>query len=101
MDPLVERITAKIAEAVHPDKIILFGSRAKGNATPESDVDLVVIYSGPKTTREIEVEIQRLFMPRDFSMDVFVMRPQELETRKKFVNTLAREVSERGVVCYG
>lgn len=101
MDALVEGITRKIAEAIHPDKIILFGSRAKGTATPESDVDLVVIYSGPKTTREVEVEIQRLFMPRDFSMDVFVMRPQELETRKKFVNTLAREVSERGVVCYG
>jgi predicted nucleotidyltransferase len=46
MDALVEKITKKIAEAIHPDKIILFGSRAKGTATEESDVDLVVVYSG-------------------------------------------------------
>lgn len=101
MDALVEKVTAKIAEAIHPDKIILFGSRAKGNATPESDVDLVVIYSGPKTTREIEVEIQMLFLDRDFSMDLFVMRPDILERQKKVVNTLGSEVSERGIVCYG
>ncbi len=101
MDALVEKITRRIAEAIHPDKIILFGSRAKGTATEESDVDLVVVYSGPKSRREIEVEIDRLFNDRDFSMDVFVMRPDHLEDYKKVVNTLAYEVSHRGVVCYG
>ncbi|MBI5179691.1 MAG: nucleotidyltransferase domain-containing protein [Nitrospinae bacterium] len=97
----MEKVTKKIAEAIRPDKIILFGSRAKGTATVESDIDLVVVYSGPKSTREIEVEIDLLFLPRDFSMDVFVMRPEELETRKKFITSLAREATEKGVVCYG
>lgn len=101
MDALVERVTRKIAEAIRPDKIILFGSRARGAATEESDVDLVVVYSGPKTNREIELEIEDLFLHRDFSLDVFVMRPETIAERKRFANTLAREVSERGVVCYG
>ncbi len=101
MDALVEKVTQKIAEAIRPDKIILFGSRAKGTATDESDIDLVVVYSGPKSNREIELEIDWLFLPRDFSMDIFVMRPEELEAREKFISSLAREVSERGVICYG
>ncbi len=101
MDALVERVTRKIADAIRPDKIILFGSRAKGTATEESDIDLVVVYSGPKTTLEIELEIEDLFIPRDFSMDVIVMRPEDIERKKRIANTLAREVSERGVVCYG
>ncbi|MBI5637236.1 MAG: nucleotidyltransferase domain-containing protein [Nitrospinae bacterium] len=101
MDALVERVTRKIAEAIHPDKIILFGSRARGTATEESDIDLVVIYSGQKTKREVELEIEDLFFPRDFSMDVIVMTPDHLERYKKIANTLAREVAETGVVCYG
>lgn len=101
MDVLVERITQKIAEAIRPDKIILFGSRAKGTATPESDVDLVVVYSGSKTKREIQREIHRLFLRRDFSMDVIVVNPDYLEKFKKVANSLAREVDEAGVVCYG
>ena len=101
MDALVERVTQKIVEAIHPDKIILFGSRAKGTATEESDIDLVVVYSGPKSTRDVRREINRLFIPRDFSMDVIVMRPEEMEAYKGVANTLAREVSETGVVAYG
>lgn len=101
MDALVEKITRKIAATIRPDKIILFGSRAKGTATPDSDVDLVVVYSGPKSKREVELEIEDLFLYRDFSMDVIVMRPEDIESFKGVANTLAREVSERGVVYFG
>jgi predicted nucleotidyltransferase len=101
MDTLVERITKKIAEAIHPDKIILFGSRAQGTATKESDVDLVVVYSGPKSKREIKLAIHSLFLTRDFSMDLFVLRPEELESQKHVANSLTREATDRGLVCYG
>ncbi len=101
MDALVELVTKKIAEAIRPDKIILFGSRARGTATPESDIDLMVVYSGPKSTREVQLEVQRLFLDRDFSMDVIVVTPQYLENFKAVATTLAREVAETGVVCYG
>jgi predicted nucleotidyltransferase len=101
MDALVEKVTKKIAEAIRPDKIILFGSRARGTATEESDIDLVVVYSGQKSRREVEIEIDRLFNDRDFSMDVVVMRPEHLEDYKTVVNTLAYEITKRGQVCYG
>ena len=101
VDALVAQIVQRIARSVKPDKIILFGSRARGEAKAESDIDLVVVYSGPKSKRELQVGIHRLFPRPQFSMDVFVMTPQELEAQKRVANTLAREVSERGVVCYG
>lgn len=101
MDKLVERVTKKIAEAIHPDKIILFGSRAKGTATDESDIDLVVVYSGPKSKREVRLSVHRLFDHPDFSMDLFVLTPEEIANQKRIANSLAREITERGVVCYG
>ncbi len=47
MDPRTEaalaEIIRRIVEAVHPDQIILFGSQARGDAGPDSDVDLLVV----------------------------------------------------------
>jgi len=100
-DPLVERVVRRISETIKPDRIILFGSRAQGRARPESDIDLVLIYSGPQSKRDLKVAVHRLFPRPDFSMDVFVLTPQELESQQHVANTLAREVTERGVVCYG
>lgn len=100
-DPLVARVVGQIAQAIRPDRIFLFGSRASGGALPDSDVDLVVLYSGPKSKREVSLEIHRLFPRPDFSMDLFVMRPEELQAQRHVANTLAREITEHGVVCYG
>lgn len=100
-DPLVERVVRRIARSVKPERVILFGSRAVGEARADSDIDLVVVYSGPKTKRQVQLGIHRLFPNPEFSMDLFVLTPEELESQKSVPNTLAREVSERGIVCYG
>ncbi|MFQ5779361.1 MAG: nucleotidyltransferase domain-containing protein [Nitrospiria bacterium] len=99
-DDLVNKIVKKIAEEIRPDRIILFGSRALGNAQEESDVDLLLIYSGPKSKREIKLDVYHLFPHPDFSIDLFVLSPEELNQQKRIAKTLAREASERGVVCY-
>ena len=39
----IQEMVRRIVEAVHPDKIILFGSHARGEAGPDSDVDLLII----------------------------------------------------------
>jgi len=100
-DPLVDKVVQKIAKTIRPEQIILFGSRACGVADAGSDIDLVVVYSGAKSKRELKLEIHRLFPHPNFSMDVFVLSPEELGSQKRIANTLAREISERGVVCYG
>jgi predicted nucleotidyltransferase len=100
-DPLVNRVVRRIVEEIHPEQVILFGSRALGTSRPDSDLDLLVLYSGPKSKREVSLEIHGLFPRPDFSMDLFVMRPEEMEAQRHIANTLAREAHEHGIVCHG
>jgi predicted nucleotidyltransferase len=100
-DPVVERVVKIIAEAIHPKKIILFGSRAMGTARPDSDLDLVVIYSGEKSKRQVKLDIHRLMEPESLPMDLFVLSPEEMLRQRHVANTLAREVTEHGVTMYG
>ena len=101
MNPLVNEVVQKIAEAIQPTRIILFGSQVYGGVSPGSDIDLAIVYSGPRPKRELKVEIHKLFEHPNFSMDLFVFTPEELESQKHIANTLAREISEKGLVCYG
>lgn len=100
-DPAVERVVKVIAEAVHPQKIILFGSRARGTARPDSDLDLVLIYAGERSKRQVKLDIHRLMQAESLPIDLFVLRPEEMLRQKHVANTLAREVAERGVTVYG
>ncbi len=45
-DPKACAVARAVGEAVHPAKVILFGSRARGDFTPDSDIDLLII-TGP------------------------------------------------------
>ena len=42
-DPVLDEMVRRLVDAVHPDRIILFGSRARGDARPDSDYDLLLI----------------------------------------------------------
>lgn len=42
-DPILQEIVRRIVAAVDPDKIILFGSRARGDARPDSDYDILIL----------------------------------------------------------
>lgn len=100
-DPVVERVVKVIAEAIRPQKIILFGSRAMGTARPDSDLDLVIVYAGEKSKRQVKLDIHRLMEPLSVPMDLFVLSPEEMLRQRHVANTLAREVAERGVTVYG
>jgi predicted nucleotidyltransferase len=97
---LVETIIQRIADSINPERIILFGSRVDGLARDDSDVDLVIIYRGPLSKRQVTLRIRELFPHPDFSLDIFVLTPEEFEKQKNVPNTLARETADKGVVCY-
>lgn len=97
-DALVDRVVRRIADAIRPEQIIVFGSRARGTAHADSDIDLLIIYDGPLSKRELKLEIRRLFPRPDFSMDLFVLTPDEFERQKGVVSTVGRAASREGVV---
>ena len=61
-DALLEQMVEKIVAEVDPEQIILFGSRARGDARAGSDVDLVVVESEPfGQERSKRLEAARLY----------------------------------------
>ncbi len=100
--PVAETLPAaiqRIVEAIQPEKIILFGSYARGNPTPDSDVDLLIVWDTEKPRRERVVEISLLFSPRPFPLDLLVMTPEEIE-RAREENFFIAEILEQGILLY-
>jgi uncharacterized protein len=90
----------KIAEALTPEKIILFGSYAYGKPTPDSDVDLLVILKTKKSRKERVVAVSLLLYPRPFPVDIMVKTPKEIENDLKKGNVFIREIMKKGRVLY-
>ena len=97
----IKEIVSRIAETLHPERVILFGSQAWGESNPDSDIDLVVVCKDEERPRDVQVAIHRLFRRPSFSLDVFVYRSGDFEIQRRIANTIAREAFEKGRICYG
>ncbi len=74
IDELVKVIVLRFA----PEKIILFGSRARGDARPDSDVDLLVVTPVRGSKRDLRVRIATALSRIPVATDVLVATPDEL-----------------------
>jgi len=101
MNDLVAEVVSTIAEAIRPEKVILIGSQARGEAAPDSDIDLVIVYSGPESKRDLKLRIRGLFPRQSFSMDILVLTPDEFRREQEVANSAGRIAAREGVVCYG
>lgn len=72
---LVERIVA----AVEPERILLFGSAARGDMGPHSDLDVLVVKSGDYRRIDVLHVIRRALRGFPFAVDLVVARPSELK----------------------
>ncbi len=75
---LIAYIAERIALGVSPQRIILFGSYARGEATGASDLDLFVIQDSAVSNRQVRRQIERLLWGRRFGVDLVVRRPEEV-----------------------
>ena len=76
---LIDYIVKKIVKAIDPKKIILFGSYARGDYNKNSDLDLFIIKDGDHNSRMMRREIDGLLWGREFSLDLFVRKTEEVE----------------------
>jgi IclR helix-turn-helix domain./Nucleotidyltransferase domain. len=81
-----ERIRAAWPQAIRsivsvyqPARVILFGSQARGDAVPDSDVDLLVLFDDDRDRRERRIGIRRLLRDMPFAKDVLVASVADLE----------------------
>ncbi len=82
-DILINYIVDKIVSSIQPEKILLFGSYARGDSDKNSDLDLLVIKDSQQKNREIRREIDRLLTGRRFSIDILVRKPAEVAENLK------------------
>ncbi len=75
---IIDYLRRQIIEAVQPRQIVLFGSQARGDAQPDSDIDLLIVHDRPETDREIRRRLDRLFLNRRFGLDLLVRTQQEV-----------------------
>ncbi len=57
MEDILKQIIERIVNIVDPDMILLFGSRASGKESDDSDIDLLIIKSGLKNSRELAKKV--------------------------------------------
>jgi predicted nucleotidyltransferase len=78
----INDIVSQIATKFDPDKIILFGSYAVGNATNNSDIDLLVIKETDLPKHKRSFDIQKLLIGSMIPMDILVYTKSEFEKEK-------------------
>jgi hypothetical protein len=98
-EKLLEEIVKRIVEAVAPEKIILFGSAARGEMGPDSDVDLLVVKAG-EDPREVERVIYRRLIGVGVPKDVLVVTPGYLEKHKNTIGYVYQPALREGRVIY-
>ena len=78
-DPaILADIVRRIVEVAAPEKIVLFGSAARGTMGPDSDLDLLVIKAGKFNRRRVTTAIYRN-MSGEIGVDAMVVTPEEVE----------------------
>jgi len=96
----IQQMVKRIATRFQPDKIILFGSHARGRSGLDSDVDLLVVMPVSGSRREKAIEIAVTLHDIPLAKDVIVVRPEDFEWRSKIVGTIERPAAQEGKLLY-
>jgi predicted nucleotidyltransferase len=99
-DLRLKQITDTIVAAMKPKRILLFGSRARGDGGPDSDYDLLVEMDSSLPIPQRAMAIDRLFLRRRFSMDVFVFTPAEIRELRDRLGSIVYTAEREGVTLY-
>ena len=97
----IEEVKNRIVKNFNPEKIILFGSYANGNASENSDLDLVVIQESELPSYKRVRPIKKQLRGIGFPIDILVYTPQEVEYWKETSMAFITQVMKDGKVLYG
>jgi predicted nucleotidyltransferase len=98
---LLDEITKRLAESIHPERIYLFGSHAAGIADQDSDVDLLIVVPDTNQSRH-DLALKGRANLRDFiiPMDLVVCTHSEIEKWENVKCTLIYTVMRKGKLLY-
>ncbi|MGB3399174.1 MAG: nucleotidyltransferase domain-containing protein [Candidatus Deferrimicrobiaceae bacterium] len=96
----IDTMVRRIVKLFGPERIVLFGSHARGDAGPDSDVDFLVVMPvrGSKRNKAIEIAValDDIRIPKD----IIVTTPNEFAWRKEIAGTIEKPAAREGKVVY-
>ena len=96
LNDIIERIVRRF----EPERVILFGSYARGDATEESDVDLLVVAATDLPARERFPAIRSVLGDFPAAFDVFWKTPEEYDRWRNVVNHVVYFAEKYGRIVY-
>ncbi len=97
---LISKVARQIADACHPEKILLFGSHAYGSPNHDSDVDFLVVLKSKQKPMDRSIQVYKSLNFYPFPMDIIVRAPQEIKRRIQMGDPFYQEILMRGKVLY-
>ena len=103
-DTLLARMVQVIVDEVDPEQVILFGSRARGDASAGSDVDLIIVESTPfgegRNRHVEETPLWRALASFHVSKDILVYSRDEVDYWRDSLNHVLARALREGRVLY-
>lgn len=97
---LLTHVTQTIIDRFHPKRIMVFGSHARGEAGPDSDLDLFIEMEMPRRPPDRAIEVSQAFGLRAWPMDIVVYTPEEVRRLRHVKGTLLSVIEKEGKVLY-
>ncbi len=90
----------RIVEGFHPQRIILLGSLAIGQPSPDSDANLLVVMPVEGSKRKAAVQIDLALKGIDLPVDILVVTPEDLRRQQDSVGSIIWTALKEGKVLY-
>lgn len=97
---VIQNMADRLVELFQPSRIILFGSFARGEATDDSDVDLLVVVPEVEDRRGLRVRMRRALAGMGLPKDIVLLTECEFEARKGVPGSVAYPADREGRVLY-
>lgn len=97
----LDKLVQRLVEGLEPEQIILYGSRAYGHPTAESDLDLLIIVpTSSKPAHRRDQMAYKCAGAIGVSKDLMVLTREEFEAQARVFTSVARRAKEEGIVLY-
>jgi predicted nucleotidyltransferase len=98
--PILASLIRRIIEEVHPLRIVLFGSAARGSATEESDADLLIVMKDGTHRRRTAQTLYRQLRGTRIPFDLLVTTPSDLERHRSNNGLIYSRILREGKEVY-
>jgi len=93
---VIDELIQRIVNAVHPLRIILFGSAARNEMGPDSDLDILIVMPEGTHRRHVAQYLHQQMFGLPVPVDILVATPGDLEKHKDNVGLIYRRILQEG-----